>query len=195
MINFLKKILPNKYLKLLRGLYLKINYYKIVVYTFLNQLKLPKEIKNKIKSDIPLNVNLCSGDVKIEGYVNIDLWAKPDIYTDLENSLIPLPNSSVQIVVMMSAINYFSRERAYEIIEDIFRVLKPSGILRIGVQDLNLLSKKYIDRDEEFYFQKLDNGRDRFPGETFADKINYFFIMATQVLKESTISMFLIMRL
>ena len=75
----------------------------------------------------------------------------------------------------MSAINYFTRYRALLIIKDIYRILKPSGILRVGFQDLKLISKKYIDKDREFFFQKNFDGRDRFPGETFADKFNYFF--------------------
>ena len=55
---------------------------------------------------------------------------------------------------MMSAINYFTRDRALLILKDIHRILKPSGILRVGVQDLKLISKKYIDKDREFFFRK-----------------------------------------
>ena len=175
MKNFIKSLIPKAYIKFFRIIFTKILDIKGNIYKFYNQLLLPKDIKRKIKLGVPLKINLCSGEVKIDGFINVDVWAKPDIYLDLEDSLIPLPNSSAKVVVMMSAINYFTRDRALLILKDIHRILKPSGILRVGVQDLKLISKKYIDKDREFFFQKKIDGKDRFPGETFADKFNYFF--------------------
>ena len=175
MKNFIKRLIPKAYIKYFRIIFTKSLDIKGNIYKFYNQLLLPKDIKRKIKLGVPLKINLCSGEVKIDGFINVDVWAKPDIYLDLEDSLIPLPNSSAKVVVMMSAINYFTRDRALLILKDIHRILKPSGILRVGVQDLKLISKKYIDKDREFFFQKKIDGKDRFPGETFADKFNYFF--------------------
>ena len=154
MKNFIKRLIPKAYIKYFRIIFTKILDIKGNIYKFYNQLLLPKDIKRKIKLGVPLKINLCSGEVKIDGFINVDVWAKPDIYLDLEDSLIPLPNSSAQVVVMMSAINYFTRDRALLILKDIYRILKPSGILRVGVQDLKLISKKYIDKDREFFFSE-----------------------------------------
>lgn len=120
-------------------------------------------------------VNLCSGSRPLGGYINVDLLPGADVRLDLEQELLPFENDSIDVLVCMSAINYFSRDRALEIVRDVHRVLKPGGVARFGTQDLKLLAEKYLDRDEGFYFERLSDGRDRFPGKTFADKLNEFF--------------------
>lgn len=120
-------------------------------------------------------LNLCSGGIKIPGYFDVDIAGKVDLKIDLEKKLLPFADGSLSVVVCMSAINYFTYERAGEIIKDVFRVLKKGGIARFGVQDLRLIAQKYINNDREFYFQKLSDGRDRFKGVTMADKINSWF--------------------
>lgn len=120
-------------------------------------------------------LNLCSGSVKIDGFVNIDFLPGADIVLDLERDLLPFSANSVDVVVCNSAINYFTRNRAQQIINDVYRVLKPDGIVRFGTQDLRVLVEKYIANDTEFYFQKLPDGRERFPGTTIGDKLNEFF--------------------
>jgi len=120
-------------------------------------------------------INLCSGPVPLDGYINIDISRNADIILDMEKDLLPFPDESVNIVVCISAINYFSRQRSLEIIKDVYRVLKPDGVARFASQDLRILAEKYLNNDLEFYFQKLPDDRDRFPGETIADKFNGFF--------------------
>lgn len=121
-----------------------------------------------------LKVNLCCGSYVLPGWVNID-YGCGDIHLDLSREAIPLPDGSVDTLVCMSAINYFTRERALEIVRDVRRVMKPGGLVRFGVQDLESLARRYLEKDSAFYFQKLPDGRDRFPGRTFADKFNEFF--------------------
>lgn len=121
-----------------------------------------------------LKVNLCSGPVTIPGYVSVD-FQDADIIVDLETELLPFPDGCVDVLVCISAINYFSRERAATIIRDIHRVMKPGGVVRFGTQDLRLLTARYLDRDAGFYFEKRADGGDRFPGRTFGEKLNAFF--------------------
>jgi len=120
-------------------------------------------------------INLCSGPVLLDDYINIDITKNADIVLDLEKDLLPFPDQSIDIIVCISAINYFSRERAREIIKDIHRVLKPGGTTRFATQDLRVLAKNYIDNNLEFYSEKLPNGQDRFPGKSIGDKFNEFF--------------------
>ena len=121
-----------------------------------------------------MRINLCCGPNKLLNWVNVDIHGA-DVNIDLENNLLPFPDSSASVVICISAINYFTRERAKEILSDILRVLKPDGLLRIAVQDLRILAKAYLESDYSFWFQKLDNGKERFAGATFADKFNHFF--------------------
>jgi predicted SAM-dependent methyltransferase len=108
-------------------------------------------------------INLCGGVVKIHGYTNVDICGNPDITIDLEKELLPFDDNSVDVIACNSAINYFTRARACEIIKDVYRVLKPKGVTRFGVQDLKILVNQYLRRNltaVEFYdyFYGFDNG-------------------------------------
>ncbi len=120
-------------------------------------------------------INLCSGANSLSGYWNLDLEPKADLILDMEKFLLPFRDDSMDVVVCISAINYFTYDRAQKIIKDVYRVLKPAGVVRFGVQNLKVLAEKYIIRDESFFFEKLPNGQDRFPGKTIADKFNQWF--------------------
>lgn len=118
---------------------------------------------------------MCSGPRKLEGYINIDITPNSDLVIDLEKSLLPFEDESVETIVCISAINYFSRDRALEIINDVYRKLCNGGVARFAVQDLKILTKKYLEQDENFFFEKTADGSDRFPGDTYADKFNEWF--------------------
>lgn len=121
-----------------------------------------------------MKVNLCSGAQRIPGWVGVDI-CNADVNIDLEKDLLPFPDQSVQAVACISAINYFTRARALEILTDVRRALAPGGVLRVGVQDLRVLARAYLDEDESFWMQTLPDGGPRFPGATMADKFNGFF--------------------
>lgn len=123
----------------------------------------------------PVKINLCCGSVRLSGFINIDVIPGSDLQIDLEQELLPFPDGSVDCVVCISAINYFSYQRAGQIVADVHRVLKPGGIARFATQDLQLLARYYLEETDSFYFEKLADGRDRFPGRTRADKFNEFF--------------------
>lgn len=133
------------------------------------------EETGKINPDEAIKINLCCGSVKVDGYVGIDIFPEADITLDLEKNLLPFPDNSADVIACISAINYFSPDRAQEIAKDVFRVLKPGGTARFASQDLRVLAAKYLNNDQSFFFEKLADGRDRFPGRTIADKFNGFF--------------------
>lgn len=120
-------------------------------------------------------VNLCSGSTTLPGWCNIDCGGNPDIIINLETHLLPFPDNCIDYLACISAINYFTFERGRKIIRDVYRVLRPGGVARFASQDLQVLSAHYLQRNVDFWFEKLTNGKDRFPGETFAEKFNAFF--------------------
>jgi SAM-dependent methyltransferase len=120
-------------------------------------------------------VNLCSGTQKIPGYVSVDFVGEVDLRLDLAKSNLPFEASSLDAVTCVSAINYFSRTRGQEIVNETFRVLKRGGIARFSTQDMEIISRRYIDKDIAFFFQKLADGRERFEGATLGDKFAAWF--------------------
>jgi len=137
--------------------------------------RLPADLQHQLRQGRVRKVNLCCGPVILEDFINVDIDPRADVVIDLEKDLLPFDDHSVEILVCIFAINYFSCPRAAEIIQDVHRVLRPGGVARFASQDLRILAEKYLKRDADFYFQRLPDDRARFPGETFADKFNYFF--------------------
>jgi predicted SAM-dependent methyltransferase len=120
-------------------------------------------------------INLCGGQIHIPGYLNIDIGHSADLPIDLSKRNLPFDDESIEAVVCMSAINYFTYTRAAEIIREVHRVLQRGGIARFGVQDLETIAARYLNKDREFFFQKLPDGRDRFEGPTIGDKFAAWF--------------------
>ena len=120
-------------------------------------------------------INLCSGMQEIPGYLGIELSGTGDLRLDLEKESLPFKDETLEAVTCVSAINYFTRSRGQEIINETFRVLKRGGIARFSVQDMESIARRYIENDLSFFFQKLPDGRERFEGPTLGDKFAAWF--------------------
>ena len=120
-------------------------------------------------------INLCCGSQRPDGYFGIDYNKGANLRLDLLKQNLPFHANTCQAIVCMSAINYFTYSRAAEIIKDCYRILKSDGKLRIGVQDLEIIAKHYVDKNKEFFSQKTTNNADRFPGATIGDKFVAWF--------------------
>jgi predicted SAM-dependent methyltransferase len=144
---------------------------EIVISSIYFRLFVRKKLERK-----GFRINLCCGAQRVEGYFGIDYNKGANLRLDLLKWNLPFHKNTCQAIVCMSAINYFTYSRASEIIKDCHRVLKPNGILRIGVQDLELIAKHYVGRNKAFFYQKTSNNVDRFPGATIADKfVSWFY--------------------
>jgi predicted SAM-dependent methyltransferase len=120
-------------------------------------------------------INLCCGAQKIPGYLGIDFGGEVDLALNLEKDNLPIKNNSLEAATCISAINYFTRTRGQEIVNEVYRVLLPGGVARFGVQDLEIIARHYVEKDIAFFFQKLPNGRERFEGVTLGDKFAAWF--------------------
>ena len=137
-------------------------------------LVLKKEYKKNL--DDLYKLNLCSGPVMLKDYINLDISPNSDVIIDLENENLPFRDNKFSTVICMSAINYFEKQRAIEILKDVYRVMSSGGILRISTQCLDKLVKYYIENDENFFNQKNEKNLPRFPGKNNAEKLlNWFY--------------------
>lgn len=147
----------------------------------------PRNIYKKLKNEIlylklklfpnryKINkINLCGGTVKIPGYFNVDIKGS-DLNIDLEKRNLPFIANSIDYLVCISAINYFCKKRAQDIIKEVYRIMHSGGIVRFGVQDLKLIVSKYLNNDKDFFYQKKKDGSMRFEGKTPCEMINSWF--------------------
>lgn len=120
-------------------------------------------------------VNLCCGAQKIPGYLGMDFGGQVDLRFNLEKGDLPFGDGMLEAVTCTSAINYFTRPRGQEIVNEVYRVLKPGGVARFSVQDMESIARRYVEKDTAFFFQKLPDGKERFEGPTLGDKFAAWF--------------------
>lgn len=118
-----------------------------------------KLIKGKKK--IMLNVG-CGTDYK-KGWINIDNNSdnnieQLDLNWDLRNPL-PFADSSVDFVFNEHFIEHLTVDEAQVVIKDLMRVLKPGGVMRIAMPDLESVVNNYmnvpLDEDQVIKDYKL----------------------------------------
>lgn len=92
----------------------------------------------------PLRLHLGSAASVKQGWVNVDLAGHP---AELAwNLLRPLPfsDASADAVFHEHVLEHFSLSDGFRLIEECFRVLRPGGILRIGVPDAGAYARSYM---------------------------------------------------
>lgn len=90
-------------------------------------------------------LNLGCGSRFIEAWINIDFLSSSEhvIQFDLNNG-IPLDSSSVEVVYHSHVLEHFSKENGDLFISECYRVLKPSGVIRVVVPDLERSVRQYL---------------------------------------------------
>jgi predicted SAM-dependent methyltransferase len=88
-------------------------------------------------------LHLGCGWVHKDGWLNIDLFAtRADVYWDLRLG-IPFPDDSVEAISHEHMLEHLSLEHGFSITRECLRVLRPGGVLRIGVPDAGLCVNSY----------------------------------------------------
>jgi ubiquinone/menaquinone biosynthesis C-methylase UbiE len=87
-----------------------------------------------------MKLNVCCGDDYREGYINIDFSdiksngdkIKVDLMINVLNGL-PYSHNSVDEIVFRESLEHFNRWDGLKILKELYRVLKPEGILDLTV--------------------------------------------------------------
>ena len=101
-----------------------------------------------------IKVNLMGTGLK--DFINIDISWSADKRVDLEQKRIPLGPKSVDILICMNGIGYFTKERAQFLINDVYRILKPGGVCRFGTQDLGIICSQYLAQHPDFQCDRIN---------------------------------------
>lgn len=95
-------------------------------------------------------LNLGCGNCFHEGWINLDFVSNNNNVTAYDLSLgIPFHDNEFDVVYHSHLLEHFSREQAAEFIKECYRVLKPNGILRVVVPDLEKIARIYLEKLEE----------------------------------------------
>ncbi len=90
-------------------------------------------------------LNLGCGDKIHEHWTNVDFHARvPGVVTHDLGKGIPYDNGYADVIYHSHLLEHFSKSEAPKFLNECFRVLKPGGILRVAVPDLETITREYL---------------------------------------------------
>jgi predicted SAM-dependent methyltransferase len=98
----------------------------------------------------PLQLHLGSSTNRLAGWVNIDLLRpgrRLDLYWDLRRGL-PFPSARVDAIFAEHLFEHLTHDDGSALVRECLRVLRPGGVLRIGVPDLDRYIASYLGQDD-----------------------------------------------
>src|SRR3990167_7295719 len=97
-----------------------------------------------------IKLHLGCGDFWFDGYLNIDMtvYGGTDMLWDIREGL-PFQPDTVEVIEAYEVLEHFSKDEAFNLLEDWKKVLIDGGRVRISVPDMDGLIDKYPTDKEE----------------------------------------------
>ncbi len=97
-------------------------------------------------SQMPLKLHLGAGSVRITNFVNVDMFPSPavDVVADIR-LLIGISENTIDTIYTSNVLEHFQRFEYPLVLQRWHQVLKPGGILRLSVPDLEAVCKYYVE--------------------------------------------------
>lgn len=116
-------------------------------------------------NEVVLKLNVGSGKNKVPGYINLDVRpeVKPDIVHDLTQPL-PYDKDVIIEIYCRHVLEHFNRHVAVKIVNDFYRVLKPKGVLKVIVPNLEFHAKQLLGTSKSRQRNQLEHAMAGFYG-------------------------------
>jgi SAM-dependent methyltransferase len=100
----------------------------------------------------PARMNWGCGTWPEPGWINSDIKDGPgiDISCDILDGL-PLERDTLDYIVTHHALPEIPLSEMVRVLEELRRVLKPGGILRLGLPDLDKAIQAYLEKDRDYF--------------------------------------------
>jgi SAM-dependent methyltransferase len=121
----------------------------------------------------PRRLNWGCGDCGEPGWINSDLKEGPgvDLSCDIRDGL-PVDADSLDYVVSIHALPMIAHDDLVPVLQELKRVLKPGGVLRLGLPDLDRGIRAYV-RGDRSYFAVPDDDSPSLGGKFFLHMLWY----------------------
>ena len=126
-------------------------------------MKSTKRDVNLPKNSLGLTcLNAGCGNYYLKDWINVDFRKSKYVqYCDLRKG-IPYPNNAFDVVYSSNIIEHFSYKIGQKFIQELFRVLKPGGTIRLLTPDLERITKEYLKNLDAWAQEKSDINRQRY---------------------------------
>jgi predicted SAM-dependent methyltransferase len=119
---------------------------RATIKTTLTRAKAPWERRKAatlVAAGAPLRLHLGCGPTHLEGWVNVDLVStRPDLAWDLSRPA-PFPDESVAAIFHEHLLEHLPLPAAIGFLHECHRLLRPGGVLRLGVPDFGRYARDY----------------------------------------------------
>ena len=117
------------------------------------------------------------GDRYIPGFIHIDVRKLPHVdYVVPADKLDMFDGNSVDLIYACHALEHFGRNHIEDVLKEWYRVLKPSGILRVAIPDFEKLVEVYLKtKDLKLILGPLV-GRQDYPENTHYIVFDYTYL-------------------
>lgn len=121
----------------------------------------------------PVRLNWGCGEHTRSGWINSDIKEGPgtDLVGDIRRGL-PLASESVDYAVSVHALPELSYPELVPALEELLRVLKPRGVLRLVLPDLDKAIRAYEGEEEDYFALVADDATSR--GGRFVTQILWY---------------------
>jgi len=103
---------------------------------------------------------------RFKGWLNLDIGGKADIACDFTKPLRFLTANSFQYCYSEHVLEHFPRKQALKMTQEIYSSLKPGGVFRVAIPDLDSLLEQYSNYKKDLY-EEVHRGFASFYGEAF----------------------------
>lgn len=97
-----------------------------------------------------MKLHLGCGKLKLDGYINIDLFDS-DFDHDIRDFRGVYDDATIDEIYICHVLEHFGRRELIDILKEYKRILKPDGLLRIAVPDLEHVIKLYNEDKKNIY--------------------------------------------
>lgn len=124
----------------------------------------------------PIKLNLCSGGVDKEGFINIDKnpLVKPTLVLDITLGEFPYEDNEVEEIWFMHGVEHIERRHWDKIFMECLRTLKVNGKLILGYPEFNVCAMNYMNDagGQKDYWLKTLYGRRQWVGDEHVTAVN-----------------------
>lgn len=123
----------------------------------------------RLRGERDLRIHVASGSNRVPGWVNVDAAPGVDIQMDLRRPL-PFSADSARLIFSEHFLDHLEFPTvAGRFLSECRRILEPGGRLRVVLHDTEILARRFVARDAEFF--RIAANADMPPGEA----LNHLF--------------------
>jgi SAM-dependent methyltransferase len=89
-------------------------------------------------------INIGCGKVRHDAWINLDLVGAPGVKSYNVKKDLPFPDNSIDIIYHSHILEHLRKNEAERFIKECHRILKPGGLIRVVVPDLEKLCEEYL---------------------------------------------------